>query len=459
MKKTIKKYIAIFLIVAVPLQVQATIANSVGFGIATTGALGVMMGVATGVTIAATGGLALGVLGAAIYFAPDGTIPTPSNAVLMVSLSPNNSKMKTPAGWSSPTSPPTTSATTGTLYTTPNITDNPSSSAETSCQAYVNFVRLSNPAHVYKGVALVGTDLRCQTINTTAGCNPCNIAFISSKPACPTGYIASGSSCILQTASAVIKPVQNTQEIKRVGNTFVQDPQANPADIAPTSKVNVQPSTVTVNGADGSKSVTQINPDGSVTVTNTAPKPNSPNSSQSIANFGVPDANGDVPLTGKSDSEIAGQGSAVGGAVSTPLDISALNKETTQAAISGKLTTTNDTLTGIKDSLTGSVTPPTDFAANETSLTTEITKTTDKIAEYGTSSVFDSLETALHSAVGAFNPSFPSATCAPITGSVHGNPVSIDLCPSVEKINALLGWLLNLFTAYLIYGMLFRRED
>lgn len=442
----IKKFIAIFLVIALPFSANATIANSVGFGIATTGALGVMLGVATGVTIAATGGLALGALGAAIYFAPDGTIPTASNSVLMVSLNPNNPNLKTPSGWTNPTTPPTTTPTTGTLYTTPNTTDNPSSSAESSCQAYVDFVRLSNPAHVYKGVALVGSDLRCQTINTTAGCNPCNIAFIFTKPACPTGYTASGSSCNLQTASAVIKPVQNIQEIKRVGNTFLQDPQANPADIAPSSAVNVSSNTVTVNGADGSKSVTTLNPDGTSSVVNTTPNPDGKTSKQVTANFGAPDANGNVPLIGKNDTTVSGQGVSVGGAVSTPLDISSLNKESTQANIKGNIQ-------DIKDLMNNTAGHDTSLNDKKTDFDTASSAHDQKIIDIGSAGL------DAHGTSWTWFPSIPSGTCSPYSFSLGGSSHTLDYCNGIEKARDVIGYIFYILTAYALFNILTGRRE
>ena len=440
----IKKIIAIFLVIALPFSANATIANSVGFGIATTGALGVMLGVATGVTIAATGGLALGVLGAAIYFAPDGTTPTASNSVLMVSLSPNNSKMKTPSGWSSPTSPPSTSATTGTLYTTNTFT---ASTAESSCQAYVNFVRLSNPAHVYKGVALVGTDLRCQTINTTAGCNPCSIAFVFTSPSCPTGYTASGSNCNLTTASAVIKPVQNIQEIKRVGNTFVQDSQANPADIAPSTAVSVASNTVTVNGADGSKSVTTINADGSTTVTNTAPLTGTSNSSQSVANFSPPDANGNVALTGKTSNTVAGQGDAVGGATTPPLDLTGLNQESTQSNIKGNIQ-------DIKDLMNNTAGHDTALTSQKSEFDSANSAHDQKLVDIGNNGL------DAHGTSWSWFPSIPSGTCSAYSFSLGGSSHTLDLCDGINKARDVIGYIFYILTAYALFNILTgRRED
>ena len=442
----IKKFIAIFLVIALPFSANATIANSVGFGVATTGALGVMLGVATGVTIAATGGLALGVLGAAIYFAPDGTTPTASNSVLMVSLNPNNTKMKTPDGWSSPTLPPSNSATNGTLYTTPNINDNSSSTAEASCQSYVDFVRLSNPAHVYKGVSLVGSDLKCQTINNTAGCNPCNISTIFTKLSCPTGYTLSGSSCILQTASAVIKPVQNIQEIKRVGNTFVQDPQANPADIAPSAAVNVSSNTVTVNGADGSKSVTTINADGSTTVTNTAPISGTSNSSQTVANFSPPDADGNVALTGKTSNTVAGQGDAVGGAITPPLDLTGLNQETTQANIKGNIQ-------DIKDLMNNAAGNDTSLNDKKTDFDTASAAHQQKIIDIGSAGL------DAHGTSWTWFPSIPSGTCSPYSFSLGGSSHTLDYCNGIEKARDVIGYIFYILTAYALFNILTGRRE
>ena len=440
----IKKIIAIFLVIALPFSANATIANSVGFGIATTGALGVMLGVATGVTIAATGGLALGVLGAAIYFAPDGTTPTASNSVLMVSLSPNNTKMKTPTGWSSPTSPP---ATTSTAFVWRNnaLTTAPTfSSPEIACEA-----QITGQGFLYHSTSatLTPTSFTCNRVGTSG--QAVAQSGVIRVTICPTGYTGS-STCTLSTPTAVIKPVQNIQEIKRVGNTFVQDPQANPADIAPSTAVSVASNTVTVNGADGSTSVTTINADGSTTVTNTAPLTGTSNSSQTVANFSPPDANGNVALTGKTSNTVAGQGTAVGGVVAAttpPLDLTGLNQESTQSNIKGNIQ-------DIKDLMNNTAGHDTALTSQKSEFDSANSAHDQKLVDIGNNGL------DAHGTSWSWFPSIPSGTCSAYSFSLGGSSHTLDLCDGINKARDVIGYIFYILTAYALFNILTgRRED
>ncbi|WP_148264811.1 hypothetical protein [Collimonas fungivorans] len=53
----------------------------------------------------------------------------------------------------------------------------------------------------------------------------------------------------------------------------------------------------------------------------------------------------------------------------------------------------------------------------------------------------------------------PVGVCAPITGVIAGFHVSWDLCPSIAIIQAIIGWLMGIFSAAEVYGQLFKRED
>ncbi|WP_211453014.1 hypothetical protein [Collimonas antrihumi] len=53
----------------------------------------------------------------------------------------------------------------------------------------------------------------------------------------------------------------------------------------------------------------------------------------------------------------------------------------------------------------------------------------------------------------------PVGVCSPITGTIAGFHVEWDLCPSIAIIQAIIGWLLAIFSGAEVYGQLFRRED
>lgn len=52
----------------------------------------------------------------------------------------------------------------------------------------------------------------------------------------------------------------------------------------------------------------------------------------------------------------------------------------------------------------------------------------------------------------------PSGSCSPFSGDVHGYAISWDLCPTINNIRDVLGWLFAIFAAIEIYGQLFKRE-
>lgn len=54
--------------------------------------------------------------------------------------------------------------------------------------------------------------------------------------------------------------------------------------------------------------------------------------------------------------------------------------------------------------------------------------------------------------------SAPVGTCAPFAGNVHGYSISFDLCPTIMNIRDVLGWLLGMFSAWTVYGQMFRKE-
>lgn len=50
----------------------------------------------------------------------------------------------------------------------------------------------------------------------------------------------------------------------------------------------------------------------------------------------------------------------------------------------------------------------------------------------------------------------PVGECAPFSGTVHGYSISWNLCPTINNIRDVIGWLFGMFAAITIYGQLFR---
>lgn len=53
----------------------------------------------------------------------------------------------------------------------------------------------------------------------------------------------------------------------------------------------------------------------------------------------------------------------------------------------------------------------------------------------------------------------PVGACSPWSSTIHGQSVSINICPWVEKIRDVVGWLFVLFGAWTVYNEMFRRND
>lgn len=53
----------------------------------------------------------------------------------------------------------------------------------------------------------------------------------------------------------------------------------------------------------------------------------------------------------------------------------------------------------------------------------------------------------------------PVGQCSPFTGSVHGKSVNWNLCPYIENIRDIIGWMFAIAGTWLIYNELFKRES
>lgn len=53
----------------------------------------------------------------------------------------------------------------------------------------------------------------------------------------------------------------------------------------------------------------------------------------------------------------------------------------------------------------------------------------------------------------------PVGNCSPISGNVHGNFVSWNICPYVGMVRDAMGWLFSVVGAWVIYNQMFRREE
>ena len=472
-KQLLAACLALSLIASPIANAELNYQNLSGTTLATAGALGAYMGLATGTAIAMTGGLALGLVGAAILI--DNALSENSNrtnTAITIELNPNV-PFTTPAGWTAATgtnkqpNPPGTIA--RTLYYS-NVNVSYSSAPEyfhTTKEAACKFVADSQTPpggsntvkHDPATDSCTGNYYRAD--GSLAGTRNA-VGYYPGQPPCPAGYtVTNTSTCTLQTASQVIKPKQGKTQIVRSGNTFVQDAQINPSDKLPSTVVNATSNKVTVNDQNGNTTTVEINADGTTTITrNTI---NGDGTSTSVkTKLSAPDSNGNTTVEGQSQEKLAGTGTQTtnntnnytssGGGTGTPIDISSLNKESTQAQINTKL---GDIKAQLQRDLycDDCILPQDKTAEQKATIDAEIKKTTDSLeAITADQENFKGLDWA------DWIPEFPTGSCSPFTGQVLGHQITWDVCPYVAKINELIGWLMNIFAAWTITGMFFRRD-
>lgn len=467
MKKLLAITLSLLLTYLPVQQAQAALdyQNLSGTTLATAGSMGVYMGLATGTAIAVTGGLALGLVGAAILI--DNALSensNSSNTALTIELDPNKPFI-TPSGWTAPTgtnkqpTPPTNGGPAVLSYVMPSGIPEAAKQTFTDITQAANFLISYNNTYNGQNFSLVSVNATNSSFvyqNHTGSQNTYTM-----NRTCPAGYSNATATCTLATPTAVIKPKVGRQQIVRQGNTFVQDAQINPSDKLPATVANVTSNKVVVNDSNGNTTTVEINSDGSTTITRNTVNGDG-TSTSTKTKLSAPDASGKTVVEGQSTEKVAGSGtqttnntnnySSSGGGTGTNIDISSLNKEATQAQINAKL---GDIKTTLEENLhCDDCTLPEDKSAEEkAAIEAEIKKSTDTLEnavnDYG-----------LFKDMGWSNwiPEFPTGSCSPFTGTVMTKQVTWDICPYVAKLNELIGWLFNLFGAWTLTSMFFRKD-
>ena len=460
MKKLLKKLSLAFLITAlITTQTQAAFntQNLAGTTLASAGALTTVMALATGTAVALTGGLALGLFGVALLISNNANeSSTPTNSPITIYLDPAK-PLITPQGWTNPNTPPQTQA--GELRWTQTTDSNSTAPSFTTSRQAFDYHLSQNPAWTesenYPGEYVINANqsnyyMKPKTsVGTQYGSQAIPFYKITK---CPTGYTFSSNTCNMTNQAAVKKPIKGVHEIKRVGNTFQTDPLINPADIVPPVIATITSDTVTVKDDQGRKTTTKINTDGTTTITVNQPNHTNNTTTNTTINMSAPSTGNPPKVTGIATSITNGTGDLQeppsNGGGGSELDISSLNKESTQQAI--KLNTDE-----IKNALKcDDCELPEDVTeANQTKINDEIKKSTGMLEKVNE-------DYAGFKDLGWSNwvPTFPSSACSPINGDIAGQHVSWDFCPHIAKLNELLGWLMNLFGAWTITGMFFKRE-
>ncbi len=367
------------------------------------------------------------------------------------------SQLPTPAGWSSPTSPPSSvpliAGYIATLWNgSTNVPGPFSSTPQAACDGIVPLLRQYYSGYPNAAVTSVSAGVCVITLipgdNTTVRTD---LSYYNDASSCPAGYTSNGTVCALSSASAVVKPADGRCGVLASVSGFTIDPQDPECSGLGATGTTVSSTQAKATKANGDSDTVTINPDGTRTITRVTT--NTVNNTTTTTNiYAAPDpANPAVyNLTGISMATVPGTGTAAGTG-SAPVDIKFpddYNREATQLQM-------RQSLTDIHGDLDSSafVVPPVDPNAAKTLADAENKKITDELAK--TNEAYDNFKLLDWS---TWIPVFPAASCSPFTGSVMGRTISIDLCSKIAVLNQTIGWLLSVWAAWSVVSLMFRKE-
>lgn len=352
-----------------------------------------------------------------------------TSAPLVVQVSPA-AKLATPEGWTPPAgassnpTPPTTGAAPTTQYRAGN-TGNYFPTADQACASQYS----GSPA------LTAGAGGQCLQNGEYAG----NSFSWSAALRCAAGYTLSGSTCTLSDAPSVKKPSDGACGIKRVGNSFSTDLQDPDCATLPAG-ASVAPNSVTQTKPDGSQKSVTINPDGSVTATDSKPDPATNTTQVNTTQVAAPNASGVAAVSGQGTGATNGTGTANSGAPVPTFDKTGL---ATEGTLSGIKTDTG----AIKDALTNSGNVDGSLTAEKSALDAAMDSVSALFtAEPSKSSGIDndfSISGVLPAQCG----------CAPLTMTFHGKTASFDWCTPMATMKSALAWVIGLFTAFYLISL------
>lgn len=348
---------------------------------------------------------------------------------------PNNSNNlgPTPAGWSSPTQPPSTAGAPTTKYWGQSV---PSSANKVdTVQEVCDIWNAANPGAAglpsYPYSSNGGVDWICLKQNGFTA------QSVFKSQDCPAGYTNSSGTCTLSNASAVQKPVDGKCTILRSGNTFSGD--ANDADCSVSSS-NSPAQTLNLGGSgtaginaskDGySGAVTNNTADGSTTITFSVPNYSNGTTTQFTLSLGAPDGTGKQVVVGISKNTSSGIG--------TGNDPNAKPDMEAQCGVAGK--------------------PPCTMKIDETGTPTDSSLSTEKDAFEAAT---DARTTAMQG-VGTvsdlglgFTITWPTSGCSDLTFSMPGGKgnLVVPWCEKQADIKNAGGWFIGVLTAFGLFSI------
>ena len=149
--------------------------------------------------------------------------------------------------------------------------------------------------------------------------------------------------------------------------------------------------------------------------------------------------------SGGGTATFSGGGTGTSTGTGAPLDLSGLDQQVTQLHIASGI----DAIVNDLNTPAGSSVPDlSSDAASSVNAVTALNPAVSDMQGYESSIPWWS-----------WRPSIPALACSPFVGHILTYTVSWDFCPSVLIFQAILGWLLALFTAWELQSVIFRKVD
>lgn len=380
-----------------------------------------------------------------------------------------NIPLPTPSGWSSPTSPPSTAAST-VNYGANGLSGVP---AGTRMSSPGEFCQYAGPLYS-PGLQAYQFDANGNTTGNTGVCEGQNqfgswntLFVVTGYVVCPTGYSMNSGTCTLSNPSVVMKPSDGACAFVRTGNSYSGDPLDPDCLIksdgsTAASATHSSASGGTVTSASGNTTTkTVVNDDGS-TVTTVSTANNDGTTTVIKVAVAAPGGAGGTTVTGTSKSTVQGTGTlqgagaggsggtgdqpvtpcGLGGSGSPPCEIdehpevSQQNRDDANAG--GK--SYSDALDAQKQTF--------DAASGS-----------GNIGDLGIPGVAQFVPPTSADDSGGLQNAIPAGGgCTPIETSISGVPVTFDYCPMVAYLRPFIDWGAAALTGLYIWGLFYRKE-
>lgn len=314
----------------------------------------------------------------------------------------------------------------------------------------------------------------CSTGATWNGTN-----CVTTQNSCPAGYAMDTTTQSCNLINTDTQVVDNKTQIVRQNNEFIKNP--NDPDPIPENLL-VRPSDVIISTPEHTTTV-HINADGTITVTEIKPTENN-TTTKEVVNISSPTPGSSPQVTSKSKQQYSGQesgpadpaspvnspqvpGTGSGTPSSSASGTTVLNLPANLAKtedvqeVRDKLTTANEKLTDINKSVRTDV--DSSVLADKNAVTGKFDQgntDVDKFFDDAKADLDGMLAAPLdaHGVTWEWLPEIPSADCQSFSYGAGGHVFAWDFCPVAQKIRDLLGYVLYILTAFLLFNIAIGRK-